>query len=184
MKDGEIAFEKQMQKELENLKKIRDCTSKEIKELKIKREKFEIGNNGVFSDKKLPKKEPRVNNGECKKHQETPLRFQKKSKIEKDIKSRNKKVEYEDRDTRNTLLEIQDDEMIQIMEDTDKVKNDDQDEIEDKNKRSQIEGEVQDIVRVKDQDKGSGNKPKFKDKDNEAVEEVKAWINKLGGSIG
>nr|XP_043637857.1 nuclear matrix constituent protein 1-like [Erigeron canadensis] len=184
MKDKEIAFEKQMQKELENLKKIRDCTSKEIKELMTKRETFEKENHGVFSDKKLLEEEPRIDNGECKKHQETPSRFQKESKIEKDIKSRSEKVEYEDRDTGNILLEIQDYEMIQMKEDIDEVNNDDQDVVKDKNKKIQVKEDFQDILRIKDQDKESGNKPKFKDKDNEALEEVKAWINKLGGSIG
>nr|XP_043618479.1 uncharacterized protein LOC122590206 [Erigeron canadensis] len=184
MKDREIAFEKQMRKEIENLKKIRDCTSKEIKELKTKRETLEKENHGVFWDKKLLEEEPRIDDGECKKHQETPSRFQKESKIEKDIKSRTKKVEYEDRDKGNILLEIQDYEIIQMMEDTDKVNNNDLDEIEDKEESSQIKEEIQDILRIKDQDKESGNKPKFKDKDNEALEEVKAWINKLGGSIG
>nr|XP_043616228.1 nuclear matrix constituent protein 1-like [Erigeron canadensis] len=174
MKDREIAFEKQMQKELENLKKLRDCTSKEIKELKTKREEFEKENHEVVSNKKLLKEEPRVDNGECKKHQETPSRVQKENKIEKDIKSRTEKVEYEDRDARHTLLEIQDYEMIQIKEDTNKGDRDNQDKIENKEERSEINEEVQDIVHVKDQDKRSGNKPNFKDKDNEALEEVKA----------
>nr|XP_043638148.1 uncharacterized protein LOC122609155 [Erigeron canadensis] len=129
MRDKEIAFEKQMQKELENLKKLRDCISKEMKELKSEREP--------------------------------------ESKIEKDNKSRNKKVEYEDRNTRNTLLEIQDYEMIQVKEDTDNVNKDDEDEIQDKEERSEINEEVKGIVRVKDQ-VGNGNKPKFKDKDDEA----------------
>nr|XP_043631544.1 protein CROWDED NUCLEI 1-like [Erigeron canadensis] len=167
MKSREIAFEKQMQKELENLKKLKDCTSKEMKELESEREKFEKENHGVVSRKKHLEEEPRVDNDECKKHQETPSRFQKESKIGKDIKSRNKKVESEDHNTRNTLLEIQDYEMIQMMEVTDKVNNDDQDEIEDKNKINQIEEEVQGIVRVKDQVIGNGNKPKFKDNDYE-----------------
>nr|XP_043627835.1 uncharacterized protein LOC122599394 [Erigeron canadensis] len=152
MRDREITFEKQI---------------KEIKELETKREKFVKEKHGIFPNKKLLEEEPRIDNGECKKHQETPSRFQNESKIEKDIKSRHKKVESEDRDTRNGLSEIQDYEMIQMMEDTDKVNKDDQDEIEDRNKRSQIKEEVQDIVRVKDQVKGNGNKPKFKVKDDE-----------------
>ncbi|GJS73861.1 zinc finger, CCHC-type containing protein [Tanacetum coccineum] len=88
------------------------------------------------------KEEPSVDKGECKKHRETPSRFQKESQIEKDIKSKNKKVESENRDTRNSVLEIQECETIQMKKDGDK--ND----------------------QVEDQDKGSGSKPKFKDKDN------------------
>nr|GEX15079.1 zinc finger, CCHC-type [Tanacetum cinerariifolium] len=69
--------------------------------------------------------EPSVEKGECKKHRETPSRFQKENHISKDIKSSNKKVDPEDRDTstkRNRLLEIQDYEMKQMKEDSDKDK--------------------------------------------------------------
>jgi len=161
MRNREMAFEKQMQKELENIKKLKDCTSKEMKELKTERERFK--NHEVVSNKKHQEKEPSVDNGECKRHQETPSRFQ----IEKDNKFRNKKVEPEDRDTRKKRLEIQDYEMIQ-KEDSNKEDKDDRDEIEEKEERSQIKEKVQDIVRVEDQEKRSGNKPKFKDKDDGA----------------
>ncbi|GKE03486.1 hypothetical protein Tco_1395504, partial [Tanacetum coccineum] len=93
---------------------------------------------------------------------------QKENQIEKDIKSSNKKVDPEDHDTstkRNRLLEIQDYEMKQMKEDSDKGNKDARDEIEDKEERSQIKEEVQDIVRVKDKNKGSGNKPKFREQD-------------------
>ena len=164
----EMAFEKQMQIELENLKKLRDCTSKEMKELRSEREQFEKENYGVTLDEKHLEEEPSIDKGECKKHQETPSRVPKESQIEKDIKTSNKKVEPEDRDTRNRLLEMQDYEMIQERKDGDKGDKDDQDEIEDKEERSQTKKKVQDIVRVEDQDKESGNKPKFKDKDDGA----------------
>ncbi|GKA79389.1 hypothetical protein Tco_0785985 [Tanacetum coccineum] len=71
IRNREMAFEKQMQRELENLKKLRDCTSKRMKELKSER-----------------------------------------VQIEKD-----KKVESEDRDTRNSVLEIQEYETIQMKKD-------------------------------------------------------------------
>lgn len=168
IRNREMTFEKQMQIELENLKKLRDCTSKEMKELKTVRELFEKENHEVVSDEKHLEEEPSIDKGKCKKHQETPSRFQKESQIEKDIKSCNKKVEPEDHDTRNRLLQMQDYEMMQMKEDSDKGDKDDRDEIEDKDERSQIKKKVQDIVCVEDQDKESGNKPKFKDKDDGA----------------
>ncbi|GJY32329.1 hypothetical protein Tco_0415824 [Tanacetum coccineum] len=155
IRNREMAFEKQMQRELENLKKLRDCTSKRMKELKSEREQFEKENHGVISDKKLLEEE-RVDKGECKKHRETPSRFQKESQIEKD-----KKVESEDRDTRNSVLEIQEYETIQMKKDD----KDDQDEIKDKEDRRPIKEKIQDIFSIEDQDKRSGNKPKFKEQD-------------------
>ncbi|GJZ02980.1 zinc finger, CCHC-type containing protein [Tanacetum coccineum] len=166
IRNREMAFEKQMQRELENLKKLRDYTSKKMKKLKTEREQFERENHEVVSDKKHLEEEPSVDKGECKKHRETPSRFQKENQIEKDIKSSNKKVDPEDHDTstkRNRLLEIQDYEMKQMKEDSDKGNKDARDEVEDKEERSQIKEEVQDIVRVKDKNKGSGNKPKFRE---------------------
>ncbi|GJZ02981.1 hypothetical protein Tco_0520942 [Tanacetum coccineum] len=56
-------------------------------------------------------------------------------------------------------------EMKQMKEDSDKGNKDARDEVEDKEERSQIKEEVQDIVRVKDKNKGSGNKPKFREQD-------------------
>ncbi|GKA40955.1 hypothetical protein Tco_0733548 [Tanacetum coccineum] len=155
IRNREMAFEKQMQRELENLKKLRDCTSKRMKELKSEREQFEKENHGVISDKKLLEEE-RVDNGECKKHRETPSRLQKESQIEKD-----KKVESEDRDTRNSVLEIQEYETIQMKKDD----KDDEDEIKDKEDRRPIKEKIQDIFSIEDQDKRSGNKPKFKEQD-------------------
>ncbi|GJY32328.1 zinc finger, CCHC-type containing protein [Tanacetum coccineum] len=155
IRNREMAFEKQMQRELENLKKLRDCTSKRMKELKSEREQFEKENHGVISDKKLLEEE-RVDNGECKKHRETPSRFHKESQIKKD-----KKVESEDHDTRNSVLEIQEYEPIQMKKDD----KDDQDEIKDKEDRRPIKEKIQDIFSIKDQDKRSGNKPKFKEQD-------------------
>ncbi|GKA35879.1 hypothetical protein Tco_0722370 [Tanacetum coccineum] len=168
IRNREMAFEKQMQRELENLKKLRDYTSKKMKKLKTEREQFERENHEVVSDKKHLEEEPSVDKGECKKHRETPSKFQKENQIEKDIKSSNKKVDPEDHDTstkRNRLLEIQDYEMKQMKEDSDKGNKDARDEVEDKEERSQIKEEVQDIVRVKDKNKGSGNKPKFREQD-------------------
>ena len=168
MRNREIAFEKQMQRQLENLEKLRDCTIKETKELKSKEEQTEKGNHEVVLEKKHLEEEPSIDKGECKKHRETPSRFQKKNQIEKDIKSSNKKVDPEDRDTstkRNRLLETQDYEMKQMKEDSDKGNKDARDEVEDKEERSQIKEEVQDIVCVKDKNKGSGNKPKFREQD-------------------
>ena len=63
------------------------------------------------------------------------------------------------------MLEIQDYEMKQ---NSNKGNKDDQDEIEDKEDWRPIKEKTQDIFSVEDQDKGSGNKPKFKDKDNGA----------------
>jgi len=160
-----------MQRELENLKKLRDCTSKEMKELKSEREQFKKENHEVVLDKKHLEEEPSVDKGKCKKHREAPSRIPKESQIEKDIKSSNKKVEPENYDTstiRRRLSKVQDYEKTQIKEDSDKGNKDDQDHIQDTEEWSQIKKEVQDIVRVKDKDKGSGNKPKFKDKDDEA----------------
>nr|GEZ97467.1 heat shock cognate 70 kDa protein-like [Tanacetum cinerariifolium] len=134
----EMAFEKQMQRELENLKKLRDYTSKKMKKLKTEREQFERENHEVVSDKKHLEEEPSVDKGECKKHRETPSRFQKENQIEKDIKSSNKKVDPEDRDTstkRNRLFEIQNYEMKQMKEDSDKGNKDARDEVEDKEER-------------------------------------------------
>ncbi|GJX77404.1 zinc finger, CCHC-type containing protein [Tanacetum coccineum] len=68
--------------------------------------------------------------------------FRRKARLRKTSSQKNKKVESENRDTRNSVLEIQECETIQMKKDGDK---DDQ---------------------VEDQDKGSGSKPKFKDKDN------------------
>ncbi|GJT95182.1 zinc finger, CCHC-type containing protein [Tanacetum coccineum] len=155
IRNREMAFEKQMQRELENLKKLRDCISKRMKELKSEREQFEKENHGVILDKKLLEEE-RVDNGECKKHRETPSIFQKESQIEKD-----KKVESEDRDTRNSVLEIQEYEIIQMKKDD----KDDQDDIKDKEDRRPIKEKIQDIFSIEDQDKRSGNKPKFKEQD-------------------
>nr|XP_043611645.1 protein CROWDED NUCLEI 1-like [Erigeron canadensis] len=161
MKDKEITFEKQMQKELENLKKLRDCTSKEIKELKSERERFEKENYEVVLRKKHREEEPRDDNGECKKHRETLSKFHKESKIEKDNKLRNKKVEYEDRDTRNTLLRIQDHDMIRIKKESDKVDKDDLVEIEDKEESSQIKKKVRDILRVNKSRQRKWKQPKI-----------------------
>nr|GEU54523.1 zinc finger, CCHC-type [Tanacetum cinerariifolium] len=116
----EMAFENQMQRELENLKKLRDYTSKKMKKLKIEREQFERENH--------------------------------------------KKVDPEDRDTstkRNRLLEIQDYEMKQMKEDSDKGNKDARDEVKDKEERSQIKEEVQDIVRVKDKNQNLKNKTSY-----------------------
>nr|GEW15053.1 zinc finger, CCHC-type [Tanacetum cinerariifolium] len=124
-----------------------------MKELKSEREQIEKENHGVISDKKLLEEE-RVDKGECKKHRETPSRSQKESQIEKD-----KKVESEDRDTRNSVLENQEYETIQMKKDD----KDDQDEIKDKEDRRPIKEKVQDIFSIEDQDKRSGNKPKFKE---------------------
>ncbi|GJX10270.1 hypothetical protein Tco_0200129 [Tanacetum coccineum] len=72
-----------------------------------------------------------------------PSDFRRKARNENRHPSQVKrKVESENRDTRNSVLEIQECETIQMKKDGDK---DDQ---------------------VEDQDKGSGSKPKFKDKDN------------------
>ena len=80
MRNREIAFEKQMQRQLENLEKLKDYTSKEMKELKTKREQFERENYEVVSDKKHLGKEPSVDKSEYKKYQRELSRFQKKSK--------------------------------------------------------------------------------------------------------
>ncbi|GJW06891.1 hypothetical protein Tco_1569314 [Tanacetum coccineum] len=64
-----------------------------MKELKSEREQFEKENHGVISDKKLLEEE-RVDNGECKKHRETPSRLQKESQIEKDKKVNQEPKEY------------------------------------------------------------------------------------------
>ncbi|GJZ99706.1 hypothetical protein Tco_0672257 [Tanacetum coccineum] len=94
-----MTFEKQMQRELENLKKLRDYTSKKMKKLKTQREQFERENHEVVSDKKHLEEEPSVDKGECKNHRKTPSKFQKENQIEKDIKPSNKKVDPEDHDT-------------------------------------------------------------------------------------
>ncbi|GJX50525.1 zinc finger, CCHC-type containing protein [Tanacetum coccineum] len=163
MEKREIAFEKQMQRQLENLEKLKDYTSKEMKELKTGKEQLERENYDVVSDKKHLEEEPSVDEGECKKHRETPSNFRKKTGLRKTL---NKKVDPEDRDTstkRNKLLEVQDYEMKQTKENSDKGNKDIRDEVEDKEERSQNKEEVQDIVR--DKDKGSGNKPKFREQD-------------------
>ncbi|GKF06172.1 hypothetical protein Tco_0036840 [Tanacetum coccineum] len=152
-----------MQRQLENLEKLKDYTSKEIKELKTRKEQFERENYDVVSDKKHLEEEPSVDEGECKKHRETPSNFRKKTGLGKTL---NKKVDPEDRDTstkRNRLLEVQDYEMKQTKKNSDKGNKDTRDEVEDKEERSQNKEEVQDIVR--DKDKGSGNKPKFREQD-------------------
>ncbi|GKD28051.1 hypothetical protein Tco_1234265 [Tanacetum coccineum] len=132
-----------------------------MKELKTGKEHLERENYDIVSDKKHLEEEPSVDEGECKKHQETPSNFRKKTGLRKTL---NKKVDPEDRDTstkRNKLLEVQDYEMKQTKENSDKGNKDIRDEVEDKEERSQNKEEVQDIVR--DKDKGSGNKPKFRE---------------------
>ncbi|GJZ34165.1 hypothetical protein Tco_0579601 [Tanacetum coccineum] len=98
---------------------------------------------------------------------ETPTRFSEGvTRLRKTLKQSNKKVDPEDHDTstkRNKLLEIQDYEMKQMKEDSDKGNKDARDEVEDKEEEDKSRGSVQDIVRVKDKNKGSGNKPKFRE---------------------
>ncbi|GJV83372.1 zinc finger, CCHC-type containing protein [Tanacetum coccineum] len=125
IRNREMAFEKQMQRELENLKKLRDYTSKKMKKLKTEREQFEKGE-----------------------HIEKTLNQATESDPE----------DHDYNTKRNRLLEIQDYEMKQMKEDSDKGNKNARDEVEDKEERSQIKEEVQDIVRVKDKNKGSGNK--------------------------
>ncbi|GKD95258.1 hypothetical protein Tco_1375095 [Tanacetum coccineum] len=61
IRNREMAFEKQMQRELENLKKLRDYTSKKMKKLKTEREQFERENHEVYQralTPPLPQTEP------------------------------------------------------------------------------------------------------------------------------
>nr|GFB22590.1 zinc finger, CCHC-type [Tanacetum cinerariifolium] len=59
------------------------------------------------------------------------------------------------------ILEIQDYEMKQMKEDSDKGNKDARDEVEDKEERSQIKEEVQDTLRVKDKNQDSANKTSY-----------------------
>ncbi|GJW88407.1 hypothetical protein Tco_0163747 [Tanacetum coccineum] len=76
-------------------------------------------------------------------------------------KPRFRKTRKLNRDTRNSVLEIQEYGTIQMKKDD----KDDQDEIKDKEDRRPIKEKIQDIFSIEDQDKRSGNKPKFKEQD-------------------